>query len=188
MHQHSLSQGLSSFFQGLAHGFRADAVHYLPLHQPVSQQLQRPTGPALRRLGAGQDHQVGLPLTIQFLRAAIDLLPPAQGCLDSLLNTTAAHPSHRGDAHLQHPGYFLVLQHPALLAFIAEQQNTGVGLSVCCHPSPGHQPLQFLLLLRTQPDPVLLGWHPHPPNITSPFGRYRQYYSPLSINSKRLDY
>ena len=143
MHQHSFSQGLSSFFQGLAHGFSADAVHYLPLHQPVRQQLQRPTGPALRRLGAGQGHQVGLSPTVQLLLTAVDLLPPSQGSLDSLLNTAAAHPFHRGVAHPQRPGYFLVIHGPALLAFIAEQQYAGVGLFVCCRPPPGHQPLQF---------------------------------------------
>ena len=48
VHQHSFSQGLSAFFQCLAHGFGADAVHYLACHQPVRQQLQRPGGPALR--------------------------------------------------------------------------------------------------------------------------------------------
>ena len=45
VHQHSFSQGLSAFFQCLAHGFGADAVHYLACHQPVRQQLQRPGGP-----------------------------------------------------------------------------------------------------------------------------------------------
>ena len=55
-------------------------------------------------------------------------------------------------------------------------------------PSPGHQSLQFLLLLYTQPDPVPLRWHPHPPNITLPFDLYRQNYSQLSINSTLMDY
>ena len=131
---------------------------------------------------------MGFSLTVQFLRAAVDLLPASQGSLDSLLNTAAAHPFYRGVPHLQRPGYFLVLHGPALLAFIAEQQYAGVGLFVCCRPPPGHQPLQFLSLHRTQPDPVLLRWHPHPPNITSHFGVYRQHYSLLSINSKLLDY
>ena len=174
MHQHSFSQGLNSFFQGLAHRFGADAVHYLAPHQPVRQQLQRPAGPALRRLGAGHGHQVGLTLTVQLSRTAVHLLPAAQGSLDSLLNTAAAHPFHRGAAHLQGPGYILVLHRPALLGLVDKQQNAGVGLLVCRRPSPGHQPLQFLLLLRTQPDPVLLRWHPHPPNIPLPFDLYRQ--------------
>ncbi len=184
MHQHSFSQGLSSFFQCLAHRLGADAVHYLPLHQLISQQMQRPASPALRRLGAGQGYQVRFSLTVQLLRAAVDLLLASQGPLQTLLDTAAAHPFHRGVAHLQHPGYFLVLHCPALLGFIAEQQDAGVGLLICCRPSPGHQPLQFLLLLRTQPDPVLLGWHLHPPNFTSPLlytGKITAYY--LSFQS-----
>ena len=177
MHQHSFSQGLSSFFQRLAHRLGADAVHYLTLHQPVSQQLQRPTGTALRRFATGEVSQVGLSLAVQLPRAAVDLLPASQGCLHSLLNTTAAHPSHRGVPNPQDPGYFLVLHRPAFLIFIAEQHNAGVGLFICCRPSPGHQSLQFLLLLYTQTDPVPLRWHPHPPNITLAFDVSRQYHS-----------
>ena len=186
MHQHSFSQGLSSFFQRLAHGFGADAVHYLTLHQPVSQQLQRPTGPALRRFATGEVSQVGLSLAVQLPRAAVDLLPVSQGCLHSLLNTAAAHPPHRGLSHPQGPSYFLILHRPALLAFIAEQHNPGVGLFICCRPSPGHRSLQFLLLLYTQPDPVPLRWHPHPPNITLPTDVPWQPYGLLSIILKLL--
>ena len=74
MHQHAFSQGLSAFFQCLAHGFGADAVHYLAFHQPVCQQLQRPGGPALRRLGAGQGNQLGFIMAVQLLGAAVQLL------------------------------------------------------------------------------------------------------------------
>ena len=64
---------------------------HLPLHQPVRQQLQRPAGPALRRLGAVRAMQVGFSLAVQFLRASVDLLPASQGSLDSA-------PQHSGGA------------------------------------------------------------------------------------------
>ena len=53
---------------------------------------------------------------------------------------------------------------------------------------PGHQSLQFLLLLYTQTDPVPLRWHPHPPNITLAFDVSRQPYGLLSIILKLLHY
>ena len=73
MHQHSpaflqpepaplQNGGLSSFFQRLAHRFRANALYYLAFDQPVGQQFQRPTGPAFRRFSAGQGNQ-SLPRT-----------------------------------------------------------------------------------------------------------------------------
>ena len=47
---------------------------------------------------------------------------------------------------------------------------------------------RILLLLRSKPDPVLLGWHTHPPNITLTFNLFSQHYNPLSINSKQSHY
>ncbi len=55
----SSCQGLSSFFS--AFGAPSDAVHYLTLHQPVSQQLQRPTG----TVATSEVSQVGLSLAVQ---------------------------------------------------------------------------------------------------------------------------
>ena len=46
IHQLSFNQGLNRFFQTPAHRLRADAVYDRPFHQPVSQQMQRPAGPA----------------------------------------------------------------------------------------------------------------------------------------------
>ena len=162
MHQHAFSQGLSAFFQCLAHGFGADAVHYLAFHQPVCQQLQRPGGPALRRLGTGQGNQLGFIMAVQLLGAAVQLLLAPQGPLQTLLHTAAAHPFHRGGSHLEGPGYLLVLHGPVGLVLIAEQQDAGVGLPVSRRPSPGHQPLQFLLLLLSQRHTVFLHHHIHP--------------------------
>ena len=103
MHQHSFSQGLSSFFERLTHRLRADAVHYLAFDQLVRQQFQRPTRPSLRRFSAGQGNQslprtgygVGFPLTVQLLPATPDLHPAFQGRVDTLLHAAAAHPFHR---------------------------------------------------------------------------------------------
>ena len=54
--------GFSWFFQRPTHRLRADARYYLPLDQPISQQLQRPTASSLRRWGAGHGNQ-SLPRT-----------------------------------------------------------------------------------------------------------------------------
>ena len=83
MHQHCFSQDLTSFFQCLAHRLGADTVHYLTLHQPVSQRLQRPAGPSLWRLGAGDCHQSGFAIAVQLSPTPVDLPPAAQGSLPS---------------------------------------------------------------------------------------------------------
>ena len=119
MHQHSFSQGLSWFFQRLAHRFSADALYYLALNQPVRQQLQRPTCPAFRRFSAGQRNRVSFPLSVQLLPTAIELLPASQSPLQTLLHTAAAHPLHRRPPHLQRPGYLPVLHRPFRLVLIA---------------------------------------------------------------------
>ena len=96
---------------------------------------------------------------------AVDLLPASQGSLDSLLNTAAAHPFHRGVPHPQGPGYFLVPHGPAPLAFIAEQQYARE--SVCMLPPVHGTPVPSVPVAPPhQPDPVLLRRHPILP--TSP--------------------
>ena len=139
MHQHSFSQGLSSFFQRLAHRFGADAVHDLAFNQLVRQQSQGPAGPALRRLGAGQGNQVSLPCTIQLPLPPVELLPAPQGCFQALLHAAAAHPLHRGGAHLQGLDNLLVLHGAVSLVLVAKQQDAGVSLPIGCHPPSGHQ-------------------------------------------------
>ena len=170
MHQHSFSQGLSSFFQRLPHRLRADALHYLPFNQPVRQQFKRPTYPARWRFRAGQGNQslprtgygVGLTLTIQLLPAPVQLLFATQGGRHSLLHTAAAYPFHRGGAHLQGPGYILVHYWPLGLILITQQQDAGVRLLISCRPAPGYQCLQFLLLLYLQCYLIFLHHHlPH---------------------------
>ena len=162
MHQHSFSQGLSSFFQRLPHRFGADAVHYLAFNQPVRQQFKRPTYPALGRFRAGQGNQAGFPLTVQFLLAAIQLLLAPQSCLHTFFYAAAAHPFHGGSAYLEGPGDIPVLHHPVPLRLIAQQQDAGMGLPVGRCPPSRHHCLQFLPLLHTQFDPVLLLHYPLP--------------------------
>ena len=162
MHQHSFSQGLSSFFQRLPHRFGADALHYLAFNQPVRQQFKRPTYPAQWRFGAGQGNQAGFPLTVQLLLTAIELLPASQGRLHTLLHTAAAYPFHRRPANLEGPGDIPVLHHPVPLRLIAQQQNASMGLPVGRRPPSRHHCLQFLPLLHTQFDPVLLLHHSLP--------------------------
>ncbi len=160
MHQHSFSQGLSSFFERLAHCFRADALHYLTFDQPVGQQFQRPTGPALRRFSAGQGNQVGFPLTVQPLLPPVQLLLAPQGPLQTLFHAPPAHPFHRRTANLENPGNVFILHDPVRMGLITQQQDAPVGLLVSRRPATGHQCLQFLPLLRTQLDPVSLHRHP----------------------------
>ena len=169
MHQHSFSQGLSSFFQRLAHRFGTDALHYLAFNQPVRQQFKRPTGPAFRRFSAGQGNQVGFPLTVQPLRTTIELPLSLQGRLNPFLQATAAHPLHRGYAHFQGPDNLLVFHAAANLLLITQQQDAPVGLLVSRRPATGHQCLQFLPLLRTQLDTVSLHRHPPTPQSSSPY-------------------
>ena len=164
MHQLSFSQGLSWFFQRPAHCPGADTPHYLPLHQLVSQQMQRPTGPALWWLGAGQGHQVGLPLTVQLLRATVQLFLASQGPFQALFHAPPAHPFHCGGAYLQGLGYFLVLHGPSGLALIAEQQYAGVSLPVCRRSPFRHQPFKLFLLRFRQMHPVFLRHHFNPAN------------------------
>ena len=174
MHQHSFSQGLSSFFERLPHRFRADALHYLAFDQPVGQQFQRPTGPAFRWFSAGQGNQVGFPLTVQPLRTTIELPLSLQGRLNPFLHATAAHPLHRRAANLENPGNLFILHGPLRMGLITQQQDAPVGLLVSRRPATGHQCLQFLPLLRTQLDPVSLHRHsplPRPNPLRPMLGR-----------------
>ena len=186
MHQHSFSQGLSSFFQCLAHGFGADAVHYLAFHQPIRQQLQRPGGPALRRLGADQGNQLGFIMAVQLLGTTVKLLLASQGPLQTLLHTAAAHPSHRGGARLQDPGNLHVFRGAIGLVLIAKQQDAGVSLLVSRRPSSGHQRHQFLLLILHQPYPVFLHHHPHP--TSQILLGFQLHSTPSPISSTMLAY
>ena len=123
--------------------------------------MQRPTGPAIGRLGAGQGHQVGLARTVQFPRAAVQLFLASQGPFQALFHAAAAHPLHGGGAQLQGPDYFLVPHGPAGLILIAKQQDASVSLPVRRRPAFGHQTFQFLLLISRQLHPVFP--HPHIP-------------------------
>ena len=123
MHQHSFSQGLTSFFQRLAHRLGVDAVNYLALDQPVRQQPQGPTGPAFRRFPAGQRNQVGFPSAIQFPWPAALLLPAPQGRFDPFLHATAAYPFHCGAGNLERPGNLFVGHASVFPRFIAQQQS-----------------------------------------------------------------
>ena len=107
---------------------------------------------------------MGLSLTVQPPRTTVDLPLSLQGRLQTILNTTAAHPLHRGYAHLQGPDNLLVFHAAASLILIAEQQDAGMCLLVSRRPSFGHQRHQFLLLVLPQPYPVPLHHH-H--NLTS---------------------
>ena len=109
----------------------ADALHYPAFHQPVRQQLQRPTGPSLRSFGAGQRNQslprtgygVGFPLTVQTLPPAVQLLLAPQSPFQTLLHTAAAYPLHRRTANLEGPGNVFILHSPSLLRLVAQQQS-----------------------------------------------------------------
>ena len=98
--------------------------------------MQRPTGPAIGRLGAGQGRQVGLTLSVQPPPAAVELFLASESRLHSLFHAAAAHPLHRGGAHPQGPGYLLVPHGPAGLILIAKQQDAGVSLPVRRRPAP----------------------------------------------------
>ena len=86
-------------------------MDYLAFDQPVGQQLQRPTGLALRRFSAGQGNQslprtgygVGLSLTIQPLRTPVNLPLSSQRRLNPFLQAAPAHPFHRRTANLENP-------------------------------------------------------------------------------------
>ena len=153
--------GFSSFFQRPAHRLRADAVHYLPLHQSVSQHSQSPTDPSLRGLGAGHGHQMRFTLTVQLFPAAVELLLAAQGGCHTLLHAPAPHPFHRGRAHLQGPGYLLVHHWAVSLVLIAKQQDAGVSLLIGCRPPLGHHRLQLFLFLLRQSHTIFLRHHIH---------------------------
>ena len=101
----------------------------------VRQQLQRPTGPALRRFRAGLGNQVGFPLTVQLLLAAVELRPASQRSLQTLRHAAPPHPFHRGAANPEGPGNVFTLHGPGRLGLIAQQQDTGPGLLVGRRPT-----------------------------------------------------
>ena len=109
-----------------------DAVNYLALDQPVRQQSQCPTGPAFRRLSAGQRNQVGFRRAVQFLWPAALLLPAPQGRFDPFLHAAAAYPFHRRAGDLEGPGNLFVRHASVFPRFIAQQQDARVGLLVRC--------------------------------------------------------
>ena len=148
----------------------ADALHYLAFHQPVRQQLQRPTGPSLRSFGAGQRNQVGLPRTIQLLLTPIKLLPSSQCRLNSLIYAAPTHPLHCRNPYSQSPGYLLVRQWALSLILITEQQDAGVSLLISRHTPLGRQGFQFLLFLFRQLHPVFLNHHLNPLPSSFPLG------------------
>ncbi len=184
MHQHSFSQGLSSFFERLPHRFGTDALHYLAFNQPVRQQFKCPTYPALWRFGAGQGNQVGFPLTVQFLLTAVQPLLAPQICLNTFFYAAAAHPFHGGSAYLEGPANLLVFHGPAPAALIAQQQDASVSLLIGRCPPLGHQLPQFLLLLLRQLHPVFLHLH-HPLTSQSSFVTTR-YDTPATHHFKAV--
>ena len=58
--------------------------------------------------------------------------------LNPFLHAAPAHPLHRRTANLENPDNLFVLYGSAPLPLIAQQQNSGVGLPVCCRPATGH--------------------------------------------------
>ena len=100
--------------------------------QQVSQQIQRPSCPAIGRPGAGQGLQASL--AVQFPGQRLSCSLRSRIPFQALINATAVHPLHRGGTHLQGPGYILVPHDPAVLILAAEQQYAGMSLTVCPLP------------------------------------------------------
>ena len=164
--------------------------------------LQRPTGSALRRFSPGQGNQTlprtgygaGFSLTLQPLLPPVQLLLAPQGPLQTLFHPAAAHPfhlrsarlrsAHLRSAHLRGPGIASSFMAPSAW-FASQQQDAGLSLLVSCRPPLENRRPQFLLLLLPQLHPVFLHLH-HPLTSQSSFVTTR--YDIPAITSKLVVY
>ena len=154
-------QGLSSFFsasQELGTPWQAGCPlsHIAP---GSSQQLQRPTGTALRRFATGE--VAASPWPSSFLGRRLSSLRPKAASTPSSTQRRRTRPTVASPT--LSPGYFLASS-PRTLDFPTAMRAWVLGRLYAAARPRGHQSLQFLLLLYTQTDPVPLRWHPHPPN------------------------
>ncbi len=94
MHQHFFSQGLSTFFERLAHGFVRDAVRHLLLDERVLQQMQAPAFAAIGRGAVRQGDEMCFGLPIQNTCLASFLLFVLHGCLEAVLSKPLADAVH----------------------------------------------------------------------------------------------
>ncbi len=139
MHQYCLSHGFTSFFQGLPHGPVRDRVDGPRPARPVRQQLHRPPAPPLRRLRAGEGHQLRPAPAVEAARLPVPPLAADQRRLQTLPGAAAAHPPGGRHAGLQDRRDAGTGAAPIVTGLVGQKQDPGAPAPVRA-PPPSRRP------------------------------------------------
>jgi hypothetical protein len=156
IHQHCFSQGLSSFFQRLAHCFVRDGVDNLPLDQSRGQQPQGPPLSPFGRGATGQGDQMGFLLAVEAPLGRGKAGPGIQGGLQPRLGEALAHPLDGRPTRFQGLANLAVGPATAFVAGIRFEQDARSGQGACGGVATRDQALQSDALCFGESDEVLL--------------------------------